>query len=407
MNAVGIDVSKDKSTIAVMQPLGVVVAAPYDVLHTEGELKKLAAFLKSLPGETRVLMEYTGHYYEPVARTLHEAGIFVSVTNAILVHDYGTNSLRKVKTDKKDAIKLATMALDRWTELREYIPTDETRQNLKLCNRQYNQYNKLKVMMKNNLIALLDQSFPGVNKLFHSPPRKRDGHEKWIDFSLQFWHRDCVCSISEKAFTEKYSRWCSKHGYHFRSEKASAIYAYAAKSVATLAKCDTTKLIVTQAIRQLQNIEETLATLRSEMQKMASSLPEYKAVMSIYGVGEVLGPQLIAEIGDVSRFKSRKSLIAFAGIDPPPNQSGQVDVKSRSISKLGSAYLRKTLFQVISIILQNSPPDDPVFTYLDKKRSEGKPYKVYMIATANKLLRIYYARAMLSMKQPPVTADVN
>ena len=75
-----------------MRPFGEVVASPYDVGHTESELKELARFLKSLPGETRVLMEYTGHYYEPIAQYLHEAGIFVSVVNVILAHDYSGNS---------------------------------------------------------------------------------------------------------------------------------------------------------------------------------------------------------------------------------------------------------------------------------------------------------------------------
>ena len=129
------------------------------------------------------------------------------------------------------------------------------------------------------------------------------------------------------------------------------------------------------------------------MQKLSSTLPEYDTIMALYGVGEVLGPQLIAEIGDVSRFKSKKSLIAFAGIDSPADQSGQVDNKSKAITKRGSASLRKTLFQVMTVILQNSPVNEPVYTYLDKKRAEGKPYRVYMIAAANKFLRIYYARA--------------
>ena len=117
-------------------------------------------------------------------------------------------------------------------------------------------------------------------------------------------------------------------------------------------------------------------------------------IIALYGVGEVLGPQLIAEIGDVTRFKSKKSLVAFAGIDSPPDQSGQVDKRSKAITKRGSASLRKTLFQIMSVILQNSPQNEPVYTYLDKKRSEGKPYKVYMIAATNKFLRIYYAKVM-------------
>lgn len=128
------------------------------------------------------------------------------------------------------------------------------------------------------------------------------------------------------------------------------------------------------------------------MDRLSSLLPEYEVVQSLYGVGPVYGAQLMAEIGDIGRFDSKKALIGFAGIDPPPNQSGTVDIKSRSISKRGSADLRKTLFQIMTIILQNSPPDEPVYQFLDRKRSEGKPYKVYMIAAANKFLRIYYAR---------------
>ena len=112
----------------------------------------------------------------------------------------------------------------------------------------------------------------------------------------------------------------------------------------------------------------------------------------MFGVGRVLASQLIAEIGDTRRFHGRKAITAFAGIDAPPYQSGNIDVKSRSISKRGSPHLRKTLFQVISVILKNSPEDEPVYQFLDKKRTEGKPYKVYMMAAANKFLRIYYAK---------------
>ena len=139
---------------------------------------------------------------------------------------------------------------------------------------------------------------------------------------------------------------------------------------------------------------ETLAAIRVEMDKLASTLPEYKTVMSLYGVGRVMCSQLIAEIGDVRRFEHSKSLVAMAGIDPPPNQSGQVDVKSRSISKRGSPLLRKTLFQIMLVILQNKTINKPVYKFLDLKISEGKQYLVYMISASHKFLRIYYARVM-------------
>ncbi len=119
--------------------------------------------------------------------------------------------------------------------------------------------------------------------------------------------------------------------------------------------------------------------------------------MNLYGVGHILGAQLIAEIGDVRRFERSKSVAAMAGIDPPPNQSGKIDVKSRSISKRGSPSLRKILFQIMQVILKNKPADNPVYQFLDKKRSEGKPYRLYMIAAAHKFLRIYYAKVKETM----------
>lgn len=391
MNAVGIDVSKGKSMVAVMRPLGEVVVAPFEVQHTDSELSKLIELLKSLDGETRVVMEFTGNYHTPVAWMLHDAGFFVSVVNAILVHDYGNNSLRRAKTDKKDAIKLANYGLDHWLMLPQYFPEEDTRLMLKNCYRQYQQYSKVQTMLKNNLISLLDTAFPDANRLFRSPPRA-DGSEKWVDFVAAFWHCECICELSERAFTTKYQRWCRKHGYNFNEEKALDIYASACGHFGVMPKTNTAKLLVEQAISQLRATSAALAALRAEMQTLSSSLPEYPVVMQMFGVGPTLGPQLMAEIGDVRRFHSKKALVAFAGIDAPPYQSGQMNVHSRSISKRGSSSLRRTLFLVMGIILQNSPADDPVYQFIDKKRSEGKPYRVYMMASSNKFLRIYYAK---------------
>ena len=200
MNAVGIDVSKGRSTVAVVQPFGVVIAEPFDVLHTDSGLKELITFIKSLSGETKVVMEYTGVYYEPIADALHNAGIFVSVVNPLSIDDYDTNRVRKVKTDRIDAIKIASFALDKWLKLREYIPVETLRKTLKVMNRQYIQFNKILVMQKNNLIALLDSCFPNANTLFTSPRRESDGHEKWVDFVLKFSHVDFVAKLSLSVF---------------------------------------------------------------------------------------------------------------------------------------------------------------------------------------------------------------
>lgn len=118
MNAVGIDVSKGKSMVCVMRPFGEVVLEPFEVLHTTQNLNDLAGKLKALDGETRVVLEATGNYHEPVAFVLHDAGLFVSVVNPVLIHDYDNDSLRHVKTDRKDAVKIANYTLAKWTRLR-------------------------------------------------------------------------------------------------------------------------------------------------------------------------------------------------------------------------------------------------------------------------------------------------
>ena len=101
MNSVGIDISKGRSTIAVMRPFGEVVISPFEVGHTDNELSELARLLQSMDGETRVVMEATGNYHAPVAQMLHNAGLYVSVVNAKLVHDYGNNDLRRSRPTEK------------------------------------------------------------------------------------------------------------------------------------------------------------------------------------------------------------------------------------------------------------------------------------------------------------------
>jgi len=391
MNAVGIDVSKGTSTVAVVRPYGEIVKMPFDVRHTKEELNALAKLIGSFEGETRVVMESTGRYHEPIANALSNAGIFVCAVNPMLTNDYGGDTIRRAKTDPIDSLRIAGYCLDRWVKLERYKPEEECRKTLKLYNRQLAEYAKMKTMLKNNLIALLDQLFPGANELFSSPSRA-DGHEKWIDFISHFWHRDCVTSGSLHAFAERYQKWCRKNGYNFSAAKAEHIYKHAASCVATLPKDDFCKLLVQQAVAQLNTLCETVAVLKHEMNKIAAMLPEYATVLDMHGVGHALAPQLIAEIGDVRKFQKRTSISCFAGIEPPENQSGKFAQKSRRISKQGSPHLRRALFQVMCCVLQLKHTEEPTFQFLDRKRAEGKPYKVYMIAGCNKFLRIYYAR---------------
>ena len=391
MNAVGIDVSKGRSTVTIRQPGDVVVLATRNYSHTQSSINDLIATIKGLDGETKVCMEHTGRYYEPMASWLSSAGLFVSAVNPWLIKEFGNESLRAPKTDKADAMKIARFALDRWAKLPQYSRMDELRNQLKTMNRQFGFYMDQKTAMKNNLIALLDQTFPGANSFFDSPARS-DGSQKWVDFVYTYWHVDCVRSKSLEAFTEHYRNWCKRKGYNFSAGKAKEIYTAASDIIAVFPKDDNTKFLIRQAVAMLNAASETVETLRIKMDQVASQLPEYSVVMAMDGVGPTLGPQLIAEIGDVTRFTHRGALTAYAGVDPRPNESGDYARKSNPTTKKGSPYLRKTLFQIMDGLIKLSPADDPVYAFMDKKRAQGKPYYVYMTAGANKFLRIYYGR---------------
>lgn len=403
MNAVGIDVSKGKSTVTVLQPGGVFIHKPYDVSHKSSDLHRFTQYIGSLEGDTKAVLECTGRYHEPILHALSDAGVFVSAVNPHLIKNYGNNSLRKVKTDPADSTKIARYTLDNWTELREYTGMDNTRTQLKTLNSQFDFFMKQKVAAKNNLIALLDQTYPGVDKLFSSPV-KLDGTEKWVNYAYSFWHVDCVRKAGVKAFTERYKAFCKRHGYNFQKDKPQELFDGSKELIAVLPKEPVYKELIQDSIQQLNLASKHVEELRAEMNRLASTLPEYETVMGMYGVGPTYGPQLIAEIGDISRFPRRESLTAYAGVDPGKNDSGKRVSKSVHASKCGPSRLRKTLFQIMSTILQLGDNDDPVYQFLDKKRSEGKDYLVYMTAGANKFLRIYYGKVKECFRERQQTA---
>lgn len=403
MNAVGIDVSKRKSTVAVLRPGGDVVVKPFHIPHLDDAFQSLINLLHSLDGETRIVMECTGHYYEPIARALSQAGFFVSAVNPQIICNFQgqDNPLRRVKTDKADSVKIARYALDSWAKLKQYSLMDEIRTQIKTMNRQFDFYMKHKTAMKNNLIGLIDQTYPGANTYFDSPARE-DGSQKWVDFLGTYWHVDCVRKMSLKAFTNHYQKWCSRKKYNFSQTKAEEIYGTAKELIPVLPKDNFTKRIIKQAIEQLNTASQTVEQLRSLMNETAAQLPEYPVVMAMKGVGSSLGPQLMAEIGDVTRFTHKGAITAFAGVDPGVNNSGDYSQKSVHASKHGSPVLRKTLFQIMDVLIKTKP-DDPVYLFMDKKRAQGKPYYVYMTAGANKFLRIYYGRVKEYLSSLPVS----
>ena len=165
-----------------------------------------------------------------------------------------------------------------------------------------------------------------------------------MDFATAFWHVDCVRNMSITAFTERYRKWCKRRGYNFSQSKAVEIHTRAQDLIAMLPKDALTKTMIRQAIDALNAVSASLERLKTEMRTLATQLPEYPVVMAMHGVGNSLGPQLMAELGDVTRFTHRNAITAYAGVDPGADQSGSHEAKSNRTSKAGHLNCAKHSF---------------------------------------------------------------
>lgn len=396
MISIGIDISKEKSTVCMLRPYGEIVEAPYDVEHNEQALNTLIERIKSFNEDVKVVLEATGGYHQVVVAKLLEADIFTVVVNPYIMKKYCAANLRKAKTDKIDSIRIANYGIDHWFSMTAYCPPDDIYAELKLLGRQYEQYVRLKVSCKIQLANLLDGVMPGIKKILAGNVPAYSTKDKLCDFVEKYWHYDNIRKMSEKQFLISYEKWVKSKGYRYNERQATAIYQLSKNNIPTLkSSTPSTKMLVLQAVKSVRDAELTLSLIISQMQEIASTLPEYSVVRDMKGVGEVLSVRLIAEIGDVRRFHNGSALVAFAGIDAPPYQSGTFVGTKRSISKRGSATLRKIGYEIMHSLKVVKPTEDSaVYDFIIKKENEGKPKRVAKIAGFNKFLRIYYARVM-------------
>lgn len=396
MLSVGIDVSKEKSTVCLMRPFGEIVAGPFEITHTESDLSELSHMIKRLDSDVRIVLEATGIYHLPVATFFRDEELFVSVINPFEMKVYRSQDIRKVKTDKRDSISIANYGIDKWFNLRRFDAQEDVYAELKLLGRQYRFFMESRIEHLLNLTHLLDYTMPGVKSCFGGWS-ETSGKDKLCDFVEEYWHYDNITKRSEPKFVEHYQKWAKKKGYHQSESKAIQIYRLAKEGIPTIpSNTPSTKMLLLEAVKALREVNGALFAILTRMQELARGLPEYPVVRAMGGVGDVLSVKLIAEIGDVRRFHSSKALIAFAGIDPPPHESGKLIGTNRHITKRGSATLRKIGYETMRCVKScgRCEEDPAVYDFMIKKESEGMAKKAAKIAALNKFLRIYYARVM-------------
>lgn len=398
MLAVGIDVSKSKSAAAILNPDGTVHTKPFEFRHSQPEMDALIRYIKDQNQPVTILMENTGHYHYPVLKALEAAGLPVCLINAYQMKKYGDMELRKAKTDKKDALRIARYALEKGYSLVPHTSMDQKYEDLRFLARQYDQRMGTLTTNKVFLINLLDETMPGITKLLSLTTRDPETSLTML-FIKRFKSYDRIKKMGRTRFLDSYNKLARKSRNRRAYGYGLAIYELAVNSITTRGENEFTLAAQDQCVDLVSESQKAADAIILNMQTLAETLPEYAVLRSMAGVGDRLGPLILAEIGDIRRFHSGKALNAYAGNDAPPYQSGTFESHNRHISKRGNAALRKYCFEVMQALKLTRPQDDPVYLFLIKKEQEGKPYNVAKMAGVNKFLRIYYARAMEVLKQ--------
>ena len=397
MISIGIDVSKEKFTVCALEQGSKIIWKPIDVYLNKKEVEELIEKLEKLKEEIKITMEATGKYHLPILYELKERGYFVSVINPLKMKQYcRALNFRKAKNDNIDAKQIAEYGLMYWKELEDYKVDEENYRVLKELNRNYQHYMDLRINQMNFIDQTIHQTFPGIKNLI--PHGSGDfSKDKLLDFLEKWWHKDLVLEKTEEEFVEEYKTWAKEKRYHPNVDKAKAIYSLAEDSISTQpshnSKIETN---IREGINLIKQINQILNSILSQMVEISEPLEEYQEAKKFSGISDKLAVQIVAEFGDLLKFKNKKCLISFIGIDAPPYESGNFKADQRKISKRGNAILRKVGYQAMKCMMSTKNPKNEIYNYMIKKEKEGKAKKVCKFAGLNKFLRIYYARVMIS-----------
>lgn len=385
-----IDVSKSKSFAASYLAYEKPLSKPFPFPHSQEGTRILFDQLKYLESTTGVkpdiVLEATGNYSKPISDFFINAGYNVIVLNPIMTHQLKAKSVRKVKTDPVDVARIAKVYYLNNHDLHYDAP--DSIAELQALARQYEGFMKLYTETQLRFQSLLDLVFPNYHTVFdhlccnaslfvlQAYPSSKD---------ILSANRDDLFQLIKTTARGHSDKWCHM--------KVDCLLAAAGESLPTHKAQQSLTRGLKDYIAILLPQKRILTDIRAHLIARASLSPAYTLIKSIPGVGEFTAAAILSEIGDIHRFPSEIQLVAFAGLDPSVFQSGAYKSISNRISKRGSGYLRKALYQATigAISKRKGGPVNPLlFDFYTKKRSEGKSPKVAIIATCSKLLRIIY-----------------
>ena len=380
-NVLAVDVAKGKSMVSLISSCGEVLIEPYEVNHSINDFSNLLNRIKNLKLDNiSVIMESTGIYHRPVERFFLENNFKVFVINALYSKMYKRN-LRKTKTDKLDCISLSELFFT--TDFREYIKPDDIYLNMNALSRQYHALDELCVNLKNRYKNLVYLCFPEYELVFKN-------NTIYSNIALEFIEKYPHADIISNTRIDSLQNFFKKNGFRHWKKKPMTIKEYAINSYPSVSKDDEITSSLSQIARLINTYQKEIETIKYKIIFLGKKTKYFESINSIFGIGEFTTSLIIAELGDINRFRNIKELTAYCGLDPSIKQSGKsINIKG-PISKSGNKYLRKILFISILNILSLTRlchTENDIEIYYRKKRNEGKHHYVATIACTTKLLR--------------------
>ena len=387
---VSIDVSKGKSDYQAFKNLNVKYTGSRSIKHTKEGFDEIVNLVremeKKLEAEVCVVYEATGVYHRVLKKVLEDNNIKEFIINPLLSAKTRKNdSLRCPKTDKLDPKSIAKTYYSH--SLHNSHKQETIYHELRELSRYYED---ILVHIRKDKVAFraqLDIVFPGYDALYDDlyGPVALAVIEKYPHPEmLQKKKINTVSKVIQ-------SKIC--HRQAVSDTMADKAIEYSKTIYSGCDKDDIEVLILQRFIKKLnKDMAEAERTI-GEMIKLAQELPDFSIIKSIPGIEDNLAARIIAELGDMTRFKKKNELVAFAGLDPRISESGQNDGNHMHITKKGNKRLRCLLYLAVTCSIRLKRDDNSIKDFYIKKKQQSNPMcsKAAKTACASKLVRIIYS----------------
>lgn len=336
-----------------------------------------------------VIFESTGHYHEPVLQFLEDQAITYYVINPVVSYEAKKTGLRKVKTDKVDAYHLGELYYKE--DLEAFQKKTEQYLDLRQLTRQHSALTDSYVEIKLQFQAAVDHIFPEYHNVFSDLCGKLS-----LNTLLHYPTASAIQKVSQQTLADDMCQFGARRSDAWFLDKAAQLKAAADRNPFQHPVCHGHIVSLQMYIQMLFQYQEHLSQLKREIDALARSFEDHGLIQSIPGIGDKLAATIISEIGGINQFERPKQLAAYAGLDPSVFESGKYKASINRITKRGSSRLRQALYTAVQCGLAKNR-NKKLIAFYNRKRNEGKPHRVAVIACANKL--VHWIHAMFKRQE--------